>query len=342
VGRLAVGLTFASAFGCGGEGDRRGGAVSYTSIGSISDSGTDTSKEDDPDTEDSGASMSSGQEDGDEDPSGPRFDLGVMPDHELEIEEGCQKVDFLFVIDDSGSMGDDQANLAAEFPDFISGIQATLADVDEYQVGVVSTDAYPFNVAGCSVLGGLVVQTGGQQSSNMQCGPYAEGFNFMTEQDDLASKFACAAKVGVDGDWYEKPMNAMEAAVRKDHGGPGECNEGFIRDDALLVIVIITDEWDGPNDPEGDGSSGDAMSWYDTVVTAKAGIPENVVVLALHHIPGQCDPPEAGFNGQHIISFVTLFGPNGFLGCINGDFGAVFTEATGIIQDACDNFTPPG
>ena len=25
-------------------------------------------------------------------------------------------------------------------------------------------------------------------------------------------------------------------------GGPGECNEGYIRDDALLVIVVITDE----------------------------------------------------------------------------------------------------
>jgi hypothetical protein len=239
-------------------------------------------------------------------------------------------------------MGDDQANLAAEFPDFITGIQATLENVDEYQVGVVSTDDYPYNIGGCNVLGGLVSKTGGQQSSNMTCGPYAEGYNFMTEQDDLASAFACAARVGVEGDPYERPMNAMEAAVRKDHGGPGECNEGFIRDDALLVIVIITDEWDGPNDPEGLGSSGDAMSWYNTVVTAKAGIPENVVVLALHHIPGMCDPPEIYFNGQHIISFVTLFGPNGFLGCITGDFGAIFGEATGIIQEACDNFVPPG
>ena len=341
-----LGLLCVSALACGDEGGR-GGAVSYTSIASISsisDTGEET-KGDDPDTDEGPSSMEgpqSGPDTEDPDDDGPRFDLGVMPDMNLEVEEGCRKVDFLFVIDDSGSMGDDQANLAAEFPDFITGIQATLEDVDEYQVGVVSTDAYPYNAGGCNVLGGLIVQTGGDQSSNSVCGPYAAGDNFMTEMDDLDSKFACAARVGVEGDPYERPMNAMEAAVRKDNGGPGECNEGFIRDDALLVIVIITDEWDGPNDPEGLGSTGDAMSWYNTVVAAKAGIPENVVVLALHHIPGMCDPPEVFYNGQHIISFVTLFGPNGFLGCITGDFGAIFGEATAIIEEACNNFTPPG
>ncbi len=341
---LSILCVFAVA--CGGGEDGRGGDVSFTSIASISVGGTgEETKGDDPDTESGPSSMEgpqSGPDSEGDDHDGPKFDLGVMPDTELEIEEGCRKVDFLFVIDDSGSMGDDQANLAAEFPEFIAGIQATLENVDEYQVGVVSTDAYPYNAGGCNVLGGLIVQTGGSQSSNSVCGPYAAGGNFMTEQDDLSTKFACAAKVGVEGDPYERPMNAMEAAVRKDHGGPGECNEGFIRDDALLVIVIITDEWDGPGDPEGMGSSGDAMSWYNTVVAAKAGIPENVVVLALHHLPGMCDPPQIFYNGQHIISFVTLFGPNGFLGCITGDFGAIFSEATAIIEQACNNFTPPG
>ena len=62
--------------------------------------------------------------------------------------------------------------------------------------------------------------------------------------------------MGAGGDGYERPMNAMEAAVRGDHAGPGQCNEGFLREDALLVLVIITDEWDGPGDPELLGSSG--------------------------------------------------------------------------------------
>ena len=32
--------------------------------------------------------------------------------------------------------------------------------------------------------------------------------------------------------------------------GAGGCNQGFLRDDALLVVVVITDEYDGEGDPE--------------------------------------------------------------------------------------------
>ncbi|HWB74466.1 MAG TPA: hypothetical protein VG755_05915, partial [Nannocystaceae bacterium] len=177
-------------------------------------------------------------------------------------------------------------------------------------------------------------------SSNAQCGPYAEDHNYMTEADDLATTFACAAKPGSEGNGIEMVANAMEVAVRKDLGGAGQCNEGFIRDDALLVIVLITDEWDGPGDPEFFGSTGNAMSWFDTVVNAKGGIAENVVVVSLVHTPG-C-PPTDGFLSGDLAPFTALFGPNGFIGCITDDYGAIFTEATGIISTACENFMPPG
>ncbi len=273
----------------------------------------------------------------------PKFDLGVQPDVEQDVEDGCTKVDFLFVVDNSGSMEDDQANLIANFPNFITGIQSTLDNVDEYHVGVVTTDAYEGNLPACQVLGGLVSRTAGDASSNQLCGPYADGRNYMTEVDDLSSSFACAAQVGVDGDGVERPMNAMEAAVRGDHAAPGECNEGFLRDDALLVVVIISDEWDGPNDPELDGSSGDATSWYNTVVEAKQGLAENIVVVTLSHINGgTCPPGDEFFNPADIQTFTEMFGENGFHGCITGDFGQIFMDATSVIDEACDNFVPPG
>jgi hypothetical protein len=237
-------------------------------------------------------------------------------------------------------MADNQANLISNFPNFITGIQSTLTNVEEYQVGVVTSDAYGPNVGGCSQLGGLVAKTGGSNSSGQQCGPYAANTNFMTEQDDLSTEFACAAQVGTDGSGFERPMNAMEIAVRQDLGGPGQCNEGFLRDDALLVLVIITDEWDGPGDPDPNPSPGNAMSWYDTVVAAKGGIPENVVVVSLVHFGG-C-PPSDGFLSGDIEPFTNLFGDNGFLGCIADDYGPIFNEAIGIIDNACSNFQPPG
>lgn len=265
-----------------------------------------------------------------------------------EVTRGCDRVDFLFVIDNSASMELVQQQVVDNFPVFIEGIQNTLTAVASYQVGIVTTDNYPAAPPECSGLSALVVQTGGTNSSAAVCGPYSEGFNFMTEADDLPSSFACAAQVGTLGDGFEKPMQAVEEAVLRVEGGPGQCNEGFIRDGALLVIVIITDEADGPNDPEGaipDGASpGTPASWFQTVVDAKGGLADNIVVLSLlNYADGSCPPQKPSFDGQNIADFTTMFGDNGFLGGIcERDYGPIFASAIDVIDNACQNFTPTG
>jgi hypothetical protein len=257
------------------------------------------------------------------------FDLGNVPDSP-PFDESCGQVDFLFVIDNSGSMSDEQVSLINNFPAFIAGIEATLETVDSINLGVTTTDDYFHNAVGCTSIGGLVVQTGGSDSSMSVCGPYEEGFNFMTqEEEDLSAAFGCAARVGTDGSATERPMQAALSAVDGTYGGMGQCNEGFVREDALLVIVIITDEPDA-NTP------GDSMSWYQTVIDAKDGIPENVVVVSLINTPmGIC-----GFEpAWSIADFTTLFGINGFMAdiCVP-DYAPVFDQAVAIIDVACDNF----
>lgn len=333
-------VTLSLAVACGSDGSPRETGTA-SGIGTITASGGGSSGGgDNLDTDGPAGDSETDGESGKADDGDVRFDLGTQPDAGYEMEEGCTKVDFMFVIDNSGSMADNQANLIANFPNFITGIQSTLTDVDEYQVGIVTSDGYGPNVNGCQQLGGLVAKTGGSNSSGQQCGPFATNRNFMTEQDDLANKFACAAQVGTDGSGFEQPMAAMEIAVRGDLGGAGQCNEEFLRDDALLVLVIITDEWDGPGDPDPGTSPGNAQSWYDTVVAAKDGIAENVVVVSLVHFGG-C-PPSDGFLSGDIEPFTNLFGENGFVGCISDDYSVIFNEAVGIIENACDNFQPPG
>jgi len=40
---------------------------------------------------------------------------------------------------------------------------------------------------------------------------------------------------------------------------------------------------------------------------------------------------------------VNMFGTNGFLaGICDADYGPTFTQAVGIIEEACNNFMPPG
>jgi hypothetical protein len=264
----------------------------------------------------------------DDDGTSVKFDLGPVPDSPM-LDESCGMVDFLFVIDNSGSMSDEQNALINNFPSFITGIKATLETVDSIHVGVTTTDENWFNVPGCTSIGSLVVQTGGSDSSNSVCGPYEEGANFMTEMDDLDIAFSCAARVGTDGSADERQMEALIHAVDGTYAGKDQCNEGFIREDALLVIVLITDEPDI-------NSQGDSKTWFDAVVEAKEGIPENVVVVSLISTPmGNC-----GFEvAWSIAEFTELFGINGFMAdiCLP-DFAPVFDKAVAIIDVACDNF----
>jgi hypothetical protein len=204
----------------------------------------------------------------------------------------------------------------------------------------------------------MVIATGGDDSSNAVCGPYADGHSYMTENDDLDVAFSCAAMVGTDGDSDERPMQTMQAALAPGMNGPGGCNEGFLRDDALLVIVIITDEEDdhevdGCNQNAYPGSSGEPEQWFEAVVARKAGVEANVVVLALVGPPGPdpavcpvLDKCEGGIDGaevaERVASFTTMF-TNGIVGRVcEPSFGSFFSEAVGVIAAACDNFTPIG
>ncbi|MEY2931849.1 MAG: hypothetical protein RL033_2598, partial [Pseudomonadota bacterium] len=56
----------------------------------------------------------------------------------MEEERGCRKVDFLFVIDNSLSMLDEQSNLARSFPGFIQVVEQVL-EARDFHIMVVST-----------------------------------------------------------------------------------------------------------------------------------------------------------------------------------------------------------
>ncbi|MCX4239931.1 hypothetical protein [Paraliomyxa miuraensis] len=59
-------------------------------------------------------------------------------------QSGCDKVDFLFIIDNSGSMGDEQGNLINSFPLFIDTIQSTLDEAQDYHLMVLDVDAWQY------------------------------------------------------------------------------------------------------------------------------------------------------------------------------------------------------
>jgi hypothetical protein len=323
-------------------------------------------------------------------PSGEKFDVG-MGMGEGNGEEGdmsgCDKVDFLFVIDNSGSMGDEQNNLISSFPQFIDTIQQELDEAQDYHVMVLDVDAYVFEQCqvacdppevcldangncnafaapeciGCvsgfacqleggfecgvttpmeceDVLGAGVTYPRGSGASNQDCA-FASGARYMdASEPDLAGTFSCAARVGV-GSWAstEKPMEAMVQAVTP--GTPAwDCNEGFIRDDAILVVTFITDEDDGNGD-----SAGTAAGWKQALVAAKNGDEQALVVLGLF---GDGCPPLNNNSGAEqsprLREFVESFGDHGFIGQVcSPSFDQFFEDAVGLIDTTCEEFVPP-
>lgn len=262
----------------------------------------------------------------------------------------CTNVDILFVVDDSASMGDNQQSLIQSFPGFVSAIQQNLSKAQSYHVGVVTTDDYSANAAGCQSIGDLVTQTGGLESSNSTCGPFAGGNRYLDQDEpDLDAKFACAAKVGVLGNDDERVARALLNALDPARNAAGACNAGFARLDSLLVIVIITDEDDVPDgceslDPPTNcltyGSGGTPEEWYDQVIALKGGHPENVVVLSLLGL--QADNACGAQVASKLIGFTNRFGANGFKGDVcAASYDGFFAETLPIIDKACTEYVEP-
>ena len=272
------------------------------------------------------------------------FDLGepdLGGDESSTGVAACERVDLLFVIDNSTSMAEEQAALVASFPGFISGIESILGVETDYHVGVITTDENEFNRVGCRQIGALVTQTGGTQSSDAVCGPYASGTAFMTPADSLSEAFSCAAKVGTEGNGLERPMDAVTTMLLADTGSITLCNDGFLRDDALLVLTIITDEEDDG------GSRGGPHDWYDAVVGAKGGEPSRVVALSLlgRPAPNGCDldlePETLPEVAERIAKFTELFDLGDVADICAADYAPFFAASVVGIAEACDVVIPP-
>ncbi len=291
----------------------------------------------------------------------------------------CEKVDFLFIIDNSISMGDEQQNLSASFPGFIATIQQDV--VSDYHVMVIDTDGedkwdeeltecHQSDCIGedpteaCGVLppengwlcGNLPVpdpcdaQLGAgndhdDSEARNSCGIVGGKRWFDDSEPDPAATFDCVANLYA-GNSPELTMEGMLNAVSPAMVGAGGCNEGFLRDDAVLVVTFISDEEDSGDSP------GDPTSWHDDLLALKNGNETAIVVLGLlgdTSLPMAVCPPDSvpGSNGgeysPRLIEFVESFGDRGLWGSVCApDYSPFFEQAVALIDFACEEFEPEG
>ncbi len=271
-------------------------------------------------------------------------------------DTACAKIDILFVIDNSGSMSEEQANLVANFPALAQVIEnyTTSAGTHlDYHIGVTTTDRtfvendkivdsppIPFSHFGNN--GKL--QTG---RPALPC-TFPSGRNYLQRGDtNLATTFSCVANVGTDGDSSEMPLESAKLAL-VDRIQDGQ-NAGFLRADALLAIVMLTDENDC-------SVSGDPVSVPQTATLCERTDPVASYLAAFDAVkggergrwaaaviagpgPGPCSSAFGSADeATRLKEFITMIGPNAIFSSIcNGNLAQSLMDAFQTFGVACEN-----
>jgi hypothetical protein len=250
---------------------------------------------------------------------------------------GCKYLDLLFVVDISGSMSEEKANLAANFPNFVQVLDDYVNDPNTgaigYRLGVTNSS---FQSEGSTT--GL---DGSLFGGNNNCGtvndPWLDG-----PAAGIAANFECLASnpkacTNSCSDFgKERPLDAIEYFTAKH--AVGQDNEGFYRgDDSLLVVVTLTDEDDDAQytttTPAGTKAvlDGFAMGPDRYVVVTIAG-PENM----------GCNSAFGSATATPILSAFTSLVDNGTKGdiCL-GDLSQPLADALDLITFSCDSLPIP-
>lgn len=184
--------------------------------------------------------------------AGPHdFDSNTAIQVDVFRQTQVAKTDILWVIDNSGSMKLKQDKVKANFREFVRKLVETDEEID-YHIGVVTTDTVDLTQAGrLQNAAGLSRPWVGRDTCQGSCDPVVS--------------FNKNASVGIQGSGDEKGLLAAMLALSP----PliDGYNAGFLRDDAALFVIIVSDEEDSsctPIDPRphGGGCVPDEMLLY--------------------------------------------------------------------------------
>jgi len=175
------------------------------------------------------------------------------------------KVDLLFMIDDSLSMITKQTELRNRLPGLFQQISdlATMGAPASFHIGVVDSDmGAGLNTANCKAGGdGGRLRTAASDASTTPPPANCAGFALSADAPyidydsgsgtsntgtlGVSDALSCLASVGDMGCGFEAPLEAVYQALTSP-----SLNPGFLRDDALLVVVLLTDEDDCSAPPD--------------------------------------------------------------------------------------------
>ncbi len=259
----------------------------------------------------------------------------------------CEKMDILFVIDDSGSMGEEQANLATNFPlfvDVLNGFVSSAGLPIDYHLGVTTT-----SVSKNWSIGGLIPDSQEGPDGALIDNECTMPRKWLERDDaDVPGTFSCVAQA-VGGANEEMPLEAIRLAVR-DRVMDGQ-NAGFFRDDALLAVVVLTDENDCSR-MDNNFTVGltddvcDDLAPVDTYISALDQVKGDRGRWATAFIaglgPGDCSSDFGNADeATRLLSFAASAGDNAVTSSIcDGDLASALGDALSTFEEACRSFPP--
>jgi hypothetical protein len=181
----------------------------------------------------------------------PTPDPGIVSTGKVTVVPS-RKLDLLFMVDNSPSMGPKQDKMAEQFPGLIKALEDpvdhTLPDL---RVAIIDSDLGSGVSGKCTKSGRYGDKGQFQMRDAVSCGASADArwlefekgkaVNF-DEQKGMPEVFKClATKVGVEGCGYEHQLGAINWAFNLTDN---KSQLDFLRAEAYLGVVILTDEDD--------------------------------------------------------------------------------------------------
>jgi hypothetical protein len=266
----------------------------------------------------------------------------------------CNQIDILFVIDNSGTMGEEQLNLSAGLPLLVDelhllfdhegmplhpdvNIMFTTTDVghpectplepDGYQpaMGAPQSQACTERIEDFTGLGldaatfpeacttGCPIAVEPVHAFIHMEGPMATVTN--VPGNNIAGAMRCLAPQGINGCGYEAPLESMLQAIHPDATW-NQGNKPFLREDAMLAIVIITDEEDcSVRAPEGYAYFTDPQQNTYWEVNPDTGTKTNPTSAVCWNAGVDCGAPDANgvYADCHSIDTGALYGTERYL-----------------------------
>jgi hypothetical protein len=240
-----------------------------------------------------------------------------------------RNVDILFLVDDSSSMRLSQMNLERNFPAFITALEGLQGGLPNLHLAVVSTDmgAGDGSISGCSGTGksGIFQYTprGACTTTTLQAGAtYISNVDGVANYTgSLANVFTCIAAIGETGCGFEQQLRAVARALGADGQAPPAENQGFLRADAYLFIVMLTNE--------DDCSTAPGSTLYDTAsnltLSSTLGPPSNFRCNEFGHLCSGSKPPRRA-PGGNVTDTVNL------AGCVPAEASGMLTPVATFVQ----------